>query len=68
MRRGDEPPFARYQCPGCGYVYDERKGHPHEGFAAGTRWRDIPDDWNCPDCAVREKRDFAILPGGPGAS
>ncbi|MGB1562275.1 MAG: fatty acid desaturase [Sinimarinibacterium flocculans] len=49
---------ARYQCTDCGYVYDEALGCPHEGFAPGTRWSQIPDDWACPDCAVRDKVDF----------
>jgi rubredoxin len=49
---------TRYRCPGCGYVYDERQGDPHEGFAPGTPWSQVPDDWACPDCAVREKPDF----------
>ena len=30
-------------------------------FAAGTAWKDIPDDWCCPDCGVREKVDFVPL-------
>lgn len=47
-----------YRCPGCDYVYDETKGEPREGFPAGTAWSDVPDDWCCPDCAVREKIDF----------
>jgi rubredoxin len=49
---------STYQCPGCGYVYDEAKGAPREGFRAGTPWDEVPDDWCCPDCAVREKIDF----------
>ncbi len=53
-----EAPFLKYQCPGCGHVYDEHTGHPREGFPAGTRWADLPDEFNCPDCAVRDKRDF----------
>ncbi len=52
---------AQFRCPGCGYVYDERLGHPHEGFPPGTRWQEIPDDWACPDCAVRQKTDFLLL-------
>jgi rubredoxin len=36
----------------------ERRGDPHEGFPPGTRWSAIPEDWACPDCAVREKPDF----------
>lgn len=47
-----------YRCPGCDYIYDETKGAPREGFPAGTPFNDIPDDWCCPDCAVREKVDF----------
>ena len=50
--------MSAYRCPGCDFVYDEVKGAPREGFPAGTRWADIPDDWPCPDCAVREKIDF----------
>ncbi|MGV0749092.1 rubredoxin [Mycolicibacter heraklionensis] len=50
--------MAVYGCPGCGYLYDEANGEPREGFPAGTPWQQIPDDWTCPDCAVREKLDF----------
>ncbi|GBE65641.1 rubredoxin [Mycobacterium sp. MFM001] len=50
--------MAAYRCPGCGYVYDEAKGAAREGFPPGTGWEQIPDDWCCPDCAVREKYDF----------
>jgi alkane 1-monooxygenase len=55
--------MARYQCTDCGYIYDEDKGNPHEGFAAGTTWQQIPDDWSCPDCAVRDKIDFRKIEG-----
>ena len=46
------------RCPGCEYVYEVAAGDEHEGFAAGTAWADIPDDWCCPDCGVRDKLDF----------
>lgn len=49
---------AVYQCPICDYVYDEAQGDAKEGFPAGTTWDKIPQDWSCPDCAVREKPDF----------
>ena len=48
-----------YQCPGCGYCYHEHKGEPHEGFAAGTAFTEIPEDLSCPDCGVRDFVDFA---------
>ena len=50
--------MARFGCPGCGYVYDEQVGDAREGFAPGTPWSGVPDDWACPDCGVREKVDF----------
>jgi alkane 1-monooxygenase len=48
----------RARCPSCDYVYDVVTGEEREGFAAGTAWADIPDNWCCPDCGVREKVDF----------
>ena len=55
----DEVLAAR--CPGCEYTYEVAVGNELEGFAAGTAWADIPDDWCCPDCGVREKVDFVAL-------
>jgi alkane 1-monooxygenase len=52
----DEVMAAR--CPGCGYTYEVEAGNELEGFAAGTAWKDIPRDWCCPDCGVREAADF----------
>ena len=49
------------RCPGCGYTYQVAAGDEHEGFAAGTAWADIPTDWCCPDCGVREKVDFIAI-------
>lgn len=59
--------MACYRCPGCGHVYDEQQGDPHEGFPPGTLWEQIPDDWACPDCAVRDKADFVRVEA-PGAA
>ncbi|PCC98977.1 rubredoxin [Halopseudomonas pelagia] len=53
--------MAKYQCPDCGYVYAEVVGDPREGFPAGTTWGKIPEDWSCPDCAVRDKVDFVAV-------
>ena len=46
------------RCPGCNYTYEVVRGEEREGFAAGTAWSDVPHDWCCPDCGVREKQDF----------
>jgi rubredoxin len=50
--------MARYRCPVCDYVFDEAVGDPHEGWPPGTSWSQVPEDWNCPDCGVRDKIDF----------
>jgi rubredoxin len=56
--------MAQYQCPDCGYIYDETVGCEREGYAAGTKWDDVPEDFPCPDCFVREKPDFEeVIPG-----
>ena len=50
-------PWQRYICRICGLIYDEADGDSDSGIAAGTRFRDIPDDWECPICHVT-KADF----------
>ena len=49
-----------YQCVVCGFIYDENVGMPEDGIPAGTRWNDIPDNWECPDCGVA-KADFDMV-------
>ena len=51
-------PMLKYQCPGCGYVYDEVTGDDHEGYPPGFLFDSLPDDFVCPDCSVRYKEDF----------
>jgi len=45
-------------CPGCQYSFDEEKGDPNEGYLPGTKFQALPEDFYCPDCAVRSKQDF----------
>ncbi|WP_241728057.1 rubredoxin, partial [Dietzia sp. DQ11-38-2] len=56
--RGAVSPIGTYACPNCGHHYVESLGEPREGFGPGTPWSEIPDDWQCPDCGVRDKVDF----------
>ncbi len=49
--------MKRYVCSICGYVYDEAIGDPNNGIVAGTKWDDLPLDWNCPLCGAM-KSDF----------
>ncbi|HJV50812.1 MAG TPA: rubredoxin [Noviherbaspirillum sp.] len=52
--------MASYACPICHYIYDEQAGEPREGYPPGTPWGAIPDDFMCPDCAVRWKEEFVV--------
>ena len=54
--------FKKYECVICGFIYDEAEGLPDDGNAAGTKWEDIPEDWECPDCGI-SKDDFDLYEG-----
>ena len=42
----------KYVCDVCGWEYDEEKGYPEGGIAPGTKWEDVPEDFECPLCNV----------------
>lgn len=50
----------KFICLLCGFIYDEAKGLPEEGIPPGTLWKDIPEDWFCPECGAR-KADFQMV-------
>jgi rubredoxin len=52
--------YQKYECVICGYIYDEAEGIPEDGIPPGTRWKDIPEDWECPDCGI-SKSDFDLF-------
>ena len=41
---------GKYVCSVCGHVYDPEKGDPEHGIAPGTKFEDLPEDWECPNC------------------
>ena len=44
--------MAKYLCDICGYEYDTAVGDPDNGIPAGTAFKDLPDDWECPICGA----------------
>jgi rubredoxin len=46
---------TRYLCSMCDYIYDEKRGEPHRGIKAGTKFEDLPDNYVCPICAAEPK-------------
>jgi len=51
--------MQKYRCLMCGYIYDPATGDEDNGIAPGTAFKDLPDDWICPDCGVG-KEDFEL--------
>lgn len=54
-----DPMYKTWLCVLCGLVYSERDGWPEDGIPPGTRWKDVPEDWVCPDCGTG-KSDFEM--------
>ena len=44
--------MEKYVCDICGYEYDPKVGDPDNGVAPGTAFKDLPEDWVCPECGV----------------
>jgi rubredoxin len=49
--------MKKYVCSVCGYVYDPAEGDVDNGIAAGTPFKELPEDWICPVCSV-SKSEF----------
>ena len=61
--------WKQFLCRACGWIYDEKLGDPDGGLPAGTRFEDIPEDWECPLCGVTKRafepfvsRDEVVTP------
>jgi flavin reductase (DIM6/NTAB) family NADH-FMN oxidoreductase RutF/rubredoxin len=52
VKESPQKTAAKYECPACGYIYDEAK--------EGVKFDDLPDDWVCPVCG-EEKSEFIKL-------
>jgi rubredoxin len=42
----------KYRCIIRGYIYDPKVGDPDSGTALGTPFKELPDDWVCPQCGA----------------
>ena len=47
-----EKKAMKYVCDACGWEYDEELGAPELGIAPGTKFEDLPEDFECPLCGV----------------
>ena len=42
----------KYVCELCGWEYDEAAGDLEHGVAPGTKFEDLPADFECPICSA----------------
>ena len=49
-----------WMCIICGWIYNEASGAPEEGIEPGTAWKDVAEDWTCPDCGAA-KDEFEMV-------
>ena len=42
----------KYVCDVCGWIYEEAEGDLEGGILPGTRWEDVPENFECPLCGV----------------
>lgn len=47
---------GKYECSGCGYVYDPEKGDSRNDIPAGTKFEDISELYSCPQCRTPKRR------------
>jgi rubredoxin len=60
----DPKTLDRYECAGCGYIYEPAKGDNTGNISAGTAFDDLPEAWKCPVCAARKTRFNNLGPVG----
>lgn len=44
--------MKKYVCELCGWIYDEELGLPEKGIAPGTKFEDLPEDFECELCGA----------------
>lgn len=42
-------------CTLCNYILEEAQGLPESGIEPGTKFENLPEDWQCPDCAAAKE-------------
>lgn len=51
------PKYDLFVCDGCGYVYDPAVGDLENEIMIGTKYKELPEEWTCPECG-EEKANF----------
>ena len=48
--------MKKYVCNVCEWTYNEETGYPEGGIAPGTKFEDLPEDFECPLCGVGKEQ------------
>lgn len=61
-------PEEMYRCQttNCGYIYDPDRGDKKGKIDKGTSFKDLRDEWRCPNCGAT-KKSFRPC-AGPGST
>lgn len=54
----------KYICELCGTVYDEAIGNTRAGIVPGTKFADLPEDYECPGCGYLKEALNPVRPKG----
>ena len=60
----DSSSLDRHECGACGYIYEPAKGDSKRDVSPGTPFAELPADWRCPVCGVRQSQFSNIGPIG----
>ena len=41
---------GKFECQGCGYIYEPQKGDRFAGIEPGIQFSELPENFNCPAC------------------
>lgn len=47
--------MKRWKCTICGWIFDPKNGLPEKNIKPGTSFKDLPEDFRCPECGAMEK-------------
>jgi rubredoxin len=60
----DPKTLDRYECGGCGYIYEPAKGDNTSNTPAGVAFEALDESWRCPVCGARKSRFSNLGPTG----
>jgi rubredoxin len=51
---------GKFECQGCGYVYEPQKGDRFAGIEPGVQFSELPENFNCPACRSNKSQFKSI--------